>query len=409
MIEAIVAGHLCLDIIPSFTVDLGDDPSAYLIPGRLTEVGPATLCTGGPVSNAGINLHKLGVCTQLMGKIGDDAFGKVILDIVKGYDLDLAQGMITDSRESSSYTVVIDPPGVDRIFLHDPGANHTFGADDVRYALLAEARLFHFGYPPLMARMYADGGRELSEIFRNAKETGITTSLDLSMPDPAGMSGRADWRLILTRTLPHVDLFVPSVEELFFMLRRERFEQLTAQVGAINVLSSLTVEEIVSLADEVLAMGTKIVLLKAGMRGIYLGTGMALSGMGRGAPKDRVAWSQRQLWSPCFRPDVVVSTVGTGDAAIAGFLAAVLRDTLPVLALNMAVATGASCVEEAGALGGVRNWAQTMTRIEAGWGKDTSDLMPAGWVWDQQTAVWCGPDDRGVLNVVIAHAGAESF
>ena len=75
MIEAIVAGHLCLDIIPSFTADLGADPAAYLIPGRLTEVGPATLCTGGAVSNAGINLHRLGVRTQLMGKIGDDALG----------------------------------------------------------------------------------------------------------------------------------------------------------------------------------------------------------------------------------------------------------------------------------------------------------------------------------------------
>ena len=81
MIEAVVAGHICLDIIPQFEIDQGDELSAYLAPGRLTDVGPATLSTGGTVSNTGINLHRLGVHTQLMGKVGDDVLGKAILDI----------------------------------------------------------------------------------------------------------------------------------------------------------------------------------------------------------------------------------------------------------------------------------------------------------------------------------------
>jgi sugar/nucleoside kinase (ribokinase family) len=394
MSEAIVAGHLCLDIIPQFVADLGSDVAAYLAPGRLTEVGPATFSTGGPVSNAGINLHRLGIRTRLMGKVGDDLLGRAIMDIVSSHSPDLAQGMVVVPGEVSSYTVVIDPPGVDRLFLHYPGTNHTFGAEDIRYDLLAGARLFHFGYPPLMTRMYTDGGHELAEMYQRAKETGSTTSLDLAMPDPAGPSGQADWRLILARTLPHVDLFLPSVEELLFMLRRDQFDQLTAQVGAANVLEALTVEEIASLADEALAMGAKIVLLKMGIRGIYLRTATTLSELGRGVPTDLAAWTNRQLWAPCFRPNVVVSTVGTGDAAIAGFLAAVLRDTSPSLALNVAVATGACCVEVAGALGGVRDWQETLARIEAGWVRLPLELEPFGWVRDDHTAVWHGPADR---------------
>jgi sugar/nucleoside kinase (ribokinase family) len=394
MIEAIVAGHLCLDIIPQFVTDLGDDPAAYLLPGRLTEVGPATLCTGGAVSNAGINLHRLGIRTQLMGKIGDDALGKVILDIVGSYDPDLIQGMITVPGESSSYTLVIDPPNVDRIFLHDPGTNHTFGVRDIRYDLLAEARLFHFGYPPLMTRMYANEGQELAEIFSRAKATGVTTALDLSMPDPAGFSGQADWRIILARTLPQVDLFLPSVEELLFMLRRDRFEYLTAQVGAANVLGALTAGEIISLAGEALAMGTKIVLLKMGTRGAYLQTAATLPGLGRGAPADRVAWTSRQLWVPCYEPDIIVSTVGTGDAAVAGFLAATLRGASPALALKVAVATGACCVEQAGALSGVRSWEETLVRIESGWAQLPLKPEPPGWTWDSSTSIWHGPADQ---------------
>jgi sugar/nucleoside kinase (ribokinase family) len=394
MTDAIVAGHICLDIIPHFKASLGSDLAAYLAPGRLTEVGEATLCTGGAVSNVGINLHRLGIPTQLMGKIGDDLFGRAILDIVNSHDPRLARGMIAVPGESSSYTLVIDPPHVDRIFLHCPGTNHTFGAADVDYDLVAQARLFHFGYPPLMTRMYAGGGRELAGMFRRAKEKGVTTSLDMAMPESRGPSGQADWRLILAATLPYVDLFVPSVEELLFMLRRERFDQLTARAGAAQVLAALPVEEIISLAGEALSLGAKIVLLKMGVRGACLCTAARLSGLGRGAAAELSAWAGRQLWAPCFRPDAVASTVGTGDAAIAGFLAAVLHDSPPSLALTMAAAVGACCVEAAGALGGVRTWPETLARIEAGWQRLPLDLAPYGWVWDEESSMWHGPGEQ---------------
>ena len=149
MIQAIVAGHICLDIIPQFPFDAGNDLAAYLSPGRLSEVGPATLSTGGAVSNTGLNLKRLGIDTRLMGKVGDDLFGRAILDIVRGYGDELAEGMIVVPGETSSYTVVINPPHIDRMFLHCVGANRTFCAQDVRYELVAQARVFHLGYPPI--------------------------------------------------------------------------------------------------------------------------------------------------------------------------------------------------------------------------------------------------------------------
>ena len=106
------------------------------------------------------------------------------------------------------------------------------------------------------------------------------------------------------------------------MLRREQFDALTSQVGAANLLEALTIEEILSLGNKVLTMGAKILLLKLGTRGLYLRSGDQLCDLGRGAPPYLPAWTGRQLWVPCFQPDRVVSTVGTGDAAIAGFLAA---------------------------------------------------------------------------------------
>jgi sugar/nucleoside kinase (ribokinase family) len=155
---AVVAGHICLDIIPYMPpLDL----QAVLKPGALIEIGAAVLSTGGPVSNTGRNLHTLGIKTRLMGKVGDDAFGHIILDLIRAQDVDLAQGMIVVPGEVSSYSLVISPQGMDRAFLHCAGANHTFSADDVDYDILRQARLFHFGYPPVMERMYVNDGEQL--------------------------------------------------------------------------------------------------------------------------------------------------------------------------------------------------------------------------------------------------------
>ena len=91
--QIIVTGHICLDIIPDFHHIKGDFKT-ILTPGKLFHIGPVTVSTGGPVSNTGLALHRLGIPTQLMGKVGDDDFGEVILKHLKSYDPTLAAGMI---------------------------------------------------------------------------------------------------------------------------------------------------------------------------------------------------------------------------------------------------------------------------------------------------------------------------
>ena len=138
--DAVVAGHICLDVIPDLTGSSQDVFESMFLPGRLVEIGAATFSTGGPVSNTGLALHKLSISTQLMGKVGDDVFGQTITRLVAADEPRLADGMIVDKTVSSSYTIVVNPPGIDRILLHCPGANDTFQASDIRYDLLPEAQ-----------------------------------------------------------------------------------------------------------------------------------------------------------------------------------------------------------------------------------------------------------------------------
>jgi sugar/nucleoside kinase (ribokinase family) len=301
--------------------------------------------------------------------------------------------MIVIPEEASSYTVVIDPPNIDRMFLHCPGANHTFSADDVRYDLLAAARIFHFGYPPILGRMYASGGKEMVEMFRRAKDTGVTTSLDMAMPDPAGPSGRVNWKAIMWQCMPYVDLFLPSAEEWLFMVDRSRFEELSEAVGAAAMLDALDVDQVRSLGQTALDMGAKVVVLKLGERGIYMRTADDVGNLGRGAPADPLSWGSRELWVPPFVPDELVGTTGAGDATIAGFLAALLRGASPERALTIAAAVGACNVEAADALSGVRTWDETLARIDAGW--ERRPLAIPGWSADL-SGVWHGELDRDI-------------
>jgi len=378
--NAVVAGHICLDIIPRLNEMSAEDFRAAFQPGQVIEIGPATLSPAGAVANTGLALHRLGIPTRLVGKVGDDLFGRAVLDLVRSFGEHLAEGMVVDPQATTSYTLVISPPGADRFFFHDAGANQTFGVNDIDFEALQGVDLFHFGYPPVLKRMYADGGGELRQVFERAKAAGVTTSLDMCLPDPNAPSGKADWRRILRQALPFVDVFLPSVDELLFMLHRDIYEQLKAKSPRGDIQDSVTPALLSGLSTQLLEMGAKIILLKLGERGAYLRTSSktVLASIGRAAPSDPSEWADIELWSPCFQVEVA-GTTGSGDATIAGFLSALLRGLSPYEALTAAVAVGACNVEAADGLSGLCSWEATMGRVAMGWERRPLQLDAPGW------------------------------
>ncbi|TVX99188.1 carbohydrate kinase family protein [Cohnella terricola] len=363
------------------------------VPGKLIDIGPAVLATGGAVANTGLALFRLGIPARLMGKIGDDWFGQTILGILRQHDPSLAEGMIVSPGEASSYSVVINPPGIDRMFLHCTGANDTFASDDVSDEALRQVGLFHFGYPPLMRRMYEDDGTELALLMQRAKRAGATTSLDLARPDPASDAGRADWRNILKRVLPSVDLFLPSIEEIMFMLRREQYDTLSS-----NELSAYMNAELLSeLTDELIGMGAAVVALKLGEYGLYLRTTsdeVRLAEAGRYAPGLQNEWAGRELYAPCFKVSVA-GTTGAGDCTIAGFLAGFAQGLSPEETMIGAVGTGACNVERPDSVSGIVPWEALRERVAAGWRQHgTGDLLSGFEENPREGAVvWSGPND----------------
>jgi len=380
--DIVVAGHICLDIIP----DWRTGSIKKIIPGHILEMAGLKLSTGGAVANAGIALKKLGISTTLLGKIGVDALGKVILELLRKEDETLVENMIISENEVSSYTIVLNPPDTDRVFLHYPGPNHTFTANDIPYEKIKSSRIFHFGYPPLMQKFYENEGKELVKMFQRIRQMNIVTSLDMAMPDPESPAGKLDWRKFFKNVLPMVDIFIPSIDELLYMLNPEKFYKISEKKERFDVVL------LDQLARQLINYGTNVVAIKLGDQGLYFRSHQTersnLSCIIN--PKD---WNYRQLLSPCFATEVK-GTTGTGDTTIAGFLAQLLNGGEPEKVITLATAIGACCVEAIDATGGIRPLPEVIRRVTCGWERLSLSIPIDNWKYDYQYKIWKGPEDK---------------
>jgi len=368
--KVIVAGNVCLDITPKFLGGKFANINDVLEPGKLVEMGGVTLSSGGVVSNTGLGMKLLGADVILMGKLGNDAFGNMLIDIFskKG----AAEGLIVREDAATSYSIVLAIPGIDRIFLHSPAVNNEFYADDLSDETLKKANLFHFGYPTIMRSMYIDNGKELVDMLTKVKKAGCAVSLDMAAIDPNSEAAKVDWKRILKNTIPLIDFFVPSIEELCYMLDRKRYEEWKRRAVGRDITSFISLEEdIRPLADKCFELGAKVLLLKCGEKGMYLRSAgkEKIEGISDRLALDKSAWADIDIFEKSFVPDKVASATGAGDTSIAAFLTSILNEESPHMCLKLAAATGACCVSEYDALSGLKPLEELKERISRGWAK----------------------------------------
>ncbi len=305
MRAVVVAGHLCLDLVP----ELSAVPRTG--PGDLTQIGPLRLTPGGCVANTGGDLAALGAPVTVVGDVGDDALGGVLVRLLAERGLRTEQVQRV-AGESTSYTIVLEPPGRERTFWHNVGANAAF---DGAAVALEGARLLHVGYPSLLPALIAAGGEPLVALLTRARAAGITTSMDLAVLDPADAT---DWPALLARILPLVDVITPS---------------------AVDVRSALRLppEALAASAERLVGLGTAVAMVTGGPGGLALRTAERAGALfGR-------AWADRAEFTPA--PEVEVrTTLGAGDAATAGLLYGLLAGRDPEAALDLAARTAATRV-----------------------------------------------------------------
>ena len=395
-LEIVAAGHTCLDLIPAFTIEEEvEKMTDVLVPGKMINMGECVIAGGGPVTNAGVSIRRLGVKTELIGKVGNDDFGRLVLDWYEKNEGHF-KGIKMVDGESTSYTIAICIPGIDRFYLHHCGANDTFGYDDMDFNLVGRAKLMLFGYPPWMRKIYENTGAELTKILKKTKELGTTTALDLSLPDVDSYAGQVDWKAILTDWVPLSDIMVPSAEELFYFLYKDKFLEKRDKLGhKETVLDQMTVKEISTMGRDLIRMGAAIAMIKCGSRGLYIYTAgqERLKKMGAAGCADLENWANRELWFPVYQEEKFVGALGSGDSAIAGFLSAFVWGHSIESCLRYANAAGSMNVTVPDGLSWNKGFDDLTRRIKAGWKTKEMKINEPG--WKKEREFWVGPDNRG--------------
>jgi sugar/nucleoside kinase (ribokinase family) len=243
---------------------------------------------------------KLGLRTAFVGKVGDDLFGKFMLESIEACGIDIS-GIIIDGGVGTGLSVILASEG-DRAILTYPGSIPELQYKEIDLSLITQCRHIHLSGYFLLEKLRPD----VSELFSMAKENGLSVSLDTNY-DPA-----ESWNGSLKECLPYVDVFLPNETEAMRIS------------GETDVEKSLQ-----KLSEEITT-----VVIKRGEHGAI-------------ATRDQDA-----ILKQTTVPVEVVDTVGAGDSFDAGFIYGCLQDWALDKTLKLAVACGSISTLQTGGTSG---------------------------------------------------------
>lgn len=269
MIDILALGELLIDFV-SVSKDGDGYPTLAAHPG-------------GAPANFLAAAKKFGMNTAMIGKVGKDAFGKMLKGTLEKSGIDTT-GIIEDAGVFTTLAFVTLDENGDRSFsfARKPGADTCLTSDEVRYDLIDEAKVMHFGTLSLTT----EPSREATyKAIRYAREKGKLISYD------------------------------PNLRELLWDSPEQAKEQIIKGMELADVvkISDNEVEFLWGLTPE---EGLKKILTEFPAQLVYVTCGA--EGCVAGNAKATVK-------TPCLKGVKVVDTTGAGDifggSAMARFLA----------------------------------------------------------------------------------------
>lgn len=302
--DVITFGDMCVDLIVS-----GDD----VVPrfGQVEQlVDDYVVEMGGSCNIFACQAAKLGLRVGILGRVGDDDFGRLIVRRLDACGVD-TRHVIVDGSLKTGLGIALCRED-DRAILTYMGSICALGPDDVSDEFLASARHLHHGSFFLHSGLIA----HMPEIFRRARGLGLSTSLDTNWdPDER-------WNSTLAEVLALTDVFMPNDQE------------------ALRISGSDSLEEAVAWIN---TQGVPMVTLKRGVDGARVYAG-------------------RDSFECAVEVAVGGDSVGAGDSFDAGFLAGWLRGMAIDRCLDIACHCGQSVASAVGGLAGQPTW-ETVAQV----------------------------------------------
>lgn len=308
--EILCAGMIVVDVLVA-------DVEAMPRSGETGRVSGITLAPGGDAINEAAALAKLGNRVGLMGLIGDDAQGGLIVASCDRLGIQTT-GLVREPGRATSTGVVLIGKDGERSFLSPrDGSIFAFGPEHVDLDLIRPGlRVLSIGSLFTSARFDLEA---LAPLLRKAKSVGAITVADMVMDqDGYGLDDLAEaW--------PYLDYVMPSELEA---------EIFTGQTDPAAI------------AADFRARGVANVVLKRGTRGVTAFLG------------------DREISCPAFEVQAL-DTTGAGDTFVGSFVHGLVHG-LPIdRTLRFATAAAALSVQAVGAGAGLRDLAQVEAFLSA--------------------------------------------
>ncbi len=187
--------------------------------GQELEAAGSTVLPGGSCANCAVWLAGLGAEVAFWGKVGRDMFGDFVIRAMGERGIEVGK-VVRDGDTPTGVCVALTYP-VERALMTHPGAVATLRLDDLPVNDLHQYTHLHSG------SLFIQHGLRpsLPELFKAAKEAGLSTSLDCGW-DPADR-----WDVDLRELLPWVDIFLPNEAEALRLTGAEHPEDALEMLG----------------------------------------------------------------------------------------------------------------------------------------------------------------------------------
>lgn len=291
--DILTVGDLCVDLVL-----VGED----LIPDFRQEeklLEHYALRMGGSCSIFACQAAKLGMRVGIIGVVGNDVFGRIVLDTLQQSGVDTSLVAI-DSKVKTGLSVHLQEPG-GRSILTYMGSIAAVGSEHVSVDALRNTRHLHLGSYFLLSQLHATFPLMVEEV----KKAGGSTSLDTNW-DP-----EETWDGGLASLLGNIDIFLPNESEAQAISRSDSL------LGAIGKLKPQI----------------PIIAVKLGSEGA-------------------IGQQSEECWKATVPEVEVVDTIGAGDSFDAGFLYGLLQGESIKDSLAIGCASGSASVRAAGGTAG---------------------------------------------------------
>lgn len=219
MTDVYCIGEMLIDFIP------GSEPASYIRKA------------GGAPANVAIAVAKNGLSASMCCKVGDDQFGRFLMDTLEEYHVKAAcPELCQDAVTTMAFVTLADNGERIFTFARKPGADTLLAEKDIKEEDIEDAVIVHAGSVSLSAQPAAAA---TVKAMRVGHEKGKLVSFDVNYRNVMWNDDEKACAAAVMDTLKYVDMLKISEEEVEMMGGLEALPKLMADNDIVLVVETL--------------------------------------------------------------------------------------------------------------------------------------------------------------------------